>query len=466
MGCFRTRCSCLIMVPIICLLVLPSLAAGRVVNVATTADMQNAVRNAWSGDEIIIAPGTYQPTVYLTISANNVTVRGATGDPADVVIRGAGMNVNPGNGPREGFALYADDITIRDLTVAEYYYHAIHFGVGADRMHIDNVVTRNNGQQHIKGAKPNVGGIIENTLCEQTYVRTNEPNDPRGYDYVGGIDLHGGRDFIIRDTMVRNIMGAGGDADGSIFAWNESANVTVERCIVIGGNRGICFGNNSGGRYGYDVDGGIIRNCFVYARTGATPDPNQPWLGDADIGIDLAFVRNVKVYHNTIWTNSDGYGRTVQFYDSWSLPNVNLDLSRNIIRGNIRDWTGGRYTASDNITGGTARANWFVDAANADFHLTRNAVGAIDQVAALADVPTDIDGHPRPLGLAADIGADELLAGDINGDNSVDAIDLLTLATAFNTSVGHPDYNLSADLNSDGIINAIDLLILARCWQL
>ena len=197
------------MAAVICAMALSGTVQARIVNVSTSIDLQNAVRNALAGDEIVAAAGTYYPTLFLSTpsAANGVIVRGATGNPADVIIQGAGMNVSPPNGNTEGFAVYSDDLVIKDLTVQEYFNHAIHLQPGADRITITNVITRNNGQQHIKGAKYNTGGLIEKTLCEQTYVRTNMTNDPRGVDYVGGIDLHGGVNFIIRDTTVRNIMG-------------------------------------------------------------------------------------------------------------------------------------------------------------------------------------------------------------------------------------------------------------------
>jgi hypothetical protein len=58
-----------------------------------------------------------------------------------------------------------------------------------------------------------------------------------------------------------------------------------------------------------------------------------------------------------------------------------------------------------NIT--NAYVRWFLDAPNLDLHLSNAAVAAIDQVAALPDVPTDFDGDPRPIGAAPDVGADE-----------------------------------------------------------
>jgi hypothetical protein len=123
---------------------LSATAQARVVNVSTASQLVSAVLNALPGDEIVIAPGTYTVNVYLSIRASDVTVRGATGNRDDVIVQGLGMNTSSA-AAKEGFNLYANDITIQDLTVQEFYYHAIHFQVNIYRPRIRNVVTRNNG---------------------------------------------------------------------------------------------------------------------------------------------------------------------------------------------------------------------------------------------------------------------------------------------------------------------------------
>jgi hypothetical protein len=440
--------------------------AGRVVNVPADATLQNAVINALAGDEIVIAPGTYYPTLYLNTSANGVTIRGATGNRDDVIVSGPGMNVSSAPN-KEGFQLYGDNITIKDLTVQEFYFHAIHFQPGADGVHIQNVRCANNGEQQIKGARYNNGGLIENTLCELTYVRTNDGGATRPDDYVGGIDLHGGINFVIRDCMVRNVQGADGDSDGAIFAWNLSSNITIERCIVVGCNRGICFGNNSGGSSGYDVDGGIARNNFVYARTAAPPDPvNEPWGGNADCAIDVFASRDVSLCNNTVWTDSGSYSRTVRVGSGTSYANSNVQFKYNIIRGNFQVFAGSNYTETGDIKGNVPQANWFFDAANVNFHLTKLATAAIDHAVLLAEVPTDYDQQARPIGSAPDVGADEYVAADLTGDGHVDSADLLILAGTFGKSSGQPGYNAAADLNGSNTVDVSDLLILAGSWGL
>jgi hypothetical protein len=455
----------------ICVMALSGAAqAGRTVNVPANATLQNAVINAQAGDEIIIAPGTYTCTAVLTIGAANVTIRGSTGNAADVIVQGSGMNVNPGSKAAEGFQIYSTSTTIRDLTVQEYWYHGIHMQPGSSGMVISNVIVRNCGQQQIKGAVTNTNGLIKNCLCELTYMRTNLTNDPRGVDYVGGIDLHGGVNFVVQDTIIRNIQGANGDSDGALFAWDQCVNITFERNLIFGCNRGICFGNSSGGRNGYDVDGGIARNNIVWARTTAGPGAGMtttPWLYDADCATDVYASRNAKVYNNTFWTDSGSYSRTIRVGAAGSYSNSNVQFKYNIVRGNFQVFTGSNYTSTGDVTGNVAQPNWFVDPANANFHLTKLATGAIDKAVLLPiDVPQDFDKQVRPIGSLPDVGADEFVAADLTGDGHVDISDLMLLAGSWGRTVGQLGYNAAADLNGDNAVDVVDLLILADAWGL
>jgi len=63
-------------------------------------------------------------------------------------------------------------------------------------------------------------------------------------------------------------------------------------------------------------------------------------------------------------------------------------------------------------------------------------------------------------GSAVSLGAIELLAGDINGDGSIDIADFTFMAARYRSSQDDADYDAKADLNKDGVINIQDLAIL------
>ena len=66
---------------------------GTVVNVSTEAQLQSAVSAMSSNKTIVIAAGTYRlsSTLYVNGTFSNVGIRGATNNPADVVLIGSGM---------------------------------------------------------------------------------------------------------------------------------------------------------------------------------------------------------------------------------------------------------------------------------------------------------------------------------------------------------------------------------------
>ena len=351
--------------------------------------------NYWSvycdpGDEIVINPGLYvmNRRLYMSNKAG-LTIRGATGNAEDVILRGPGMN-NPNTSLYEAFDFASPDMTLADLTIEEYYHHAIHFQTVGDRCLADNVRTLNIGCQHIKGAQYNDDCVIRNCLMQQTKVRENGLPD-RLDNYIGGIDLHGARRVHIYDNVAIDINGLHG-GDGGIFIWNDSSDCIIERNVVIGCRKGIELGNPSSS---VPTSSTIVRNNFVLRKAGN------------DIGLELCYTNDCQVYNNTVCSiaQDSNFFRTVHIYGTTS----NLQLTNNLFYGNIRAWSGGEtgWTSTNNIIGTAVSPSWFVDMAAGDLHLNQTALAAIDQALTLAEVTDDVDGHPRPVGDFPDVGADE-----------------------------------------------------------
>ncbi len=196
-------------------LLIASAAAAATYNVASITALRTALGSARSGDEIVVAAGDYSTTTDLYMSYAGVTLRGATGNRDDVVIRGGGFNSR--NTARIVLHVNADNCTVKDLTLGDCYWHALFFENSADYAVIRNVRIFNAGEQVIKGVPSNTGGLIEGCLLEYTAVRINDGQSDHPDDYLGGIDLHGANGWTIRDNIVRNIIGQGGDGDSGIF---------------------------------------------------------------------------------------------------------------------------------------------------------------------------------------------------------------------------------------------------------
>jgi pectate lyase len=69
--------------------------------------------------EIVVEPGTYREVVSVWPGAAGLTIRGATGDPGDVVITYDKPDIDWANTPTMN--VYADGVTLRDLTLENTY---------------------------------------------------------------------------------------------------------------------------------------------------------------------------------------------------------------------------------------------------------------------------------------------------------------------------------------------------------
>ena len=428
--------------------------AGTVKHVTTWSQLWNAVVTGSADDEIIIYPGVYNVTNSLyMINCPGLILRGSTGDPNDVILRGPGMN-NAGGNTYEGVQFVSADMTLADLTVEEFFHHGVHYQASGDGCVVDNVIVRNCGEQYIKGTKFIDDVIIRNTQMIQTKTRLDDllPYRPNGY--TGGIDLHGARNFHIVDTIAIDIFAEDGYGDAGIFLWNETSNGIIERNVVIGCNKGIALGNPSNSLNVIHARDVIVRNNFV-AR-------------GPSVGVELCFVQDISFYNNTVYGADGNYFRAVQLLDDYNevyFPMTGVELAYNIIRGQIRDITRTQpYTLTGNIVGTTATANWFVAASAGDLHLTALATPAIDSAVTLIDVPEDIDGQARPIGSAPDVGADEFAVfdvADLDSNFTVDLIDYAILLSGMQ-GPGQPEGVAGTDLDQDGDCDMADYAVLAR----
>jgi hypothetical protein len=57
------------------------------------------------------------------------------------------------------------------------------------------------------------------------------------------------------------------------------------------------------------------------------------------------------------------------------------------------------------------------------------------------------------------------LFGDLDGSGRVDIVDIMMVASRWNTSVGDPNYDPTRDLDSDGDIDIVDIMMVAVHWR-
>ena len=354
-------------------------ASGPTVTVSTESALRTQAYNATPGTTILVQPGTYQMQDFIHIAHPNLTLRGATGSRDDVILDFGGMVSG-----HFGVMVSADDVTLADLTIRNTSDHGVSIQ-GVDRPVLYNLHILDANDQLVK-VNPLGDGSDDGLLaCSHLAYTTTDPDG-----YTNGISAHNAHNWTVRDNTWERIRTADGTPIPAILFWSGSSDTLVERNVLINCSQGIAFGNAS--QQGINHTGGIVRNNVIYAA--------QPH----DVMIEMVRATGWLVAHNTVIGMNPAAGVTwgmeARFEESqgtfaYNLTNMAIWPDRDDAHG----------TATGSIT--DARSTWFVNPSSGNLHLRASATPAIDQAAPLADVPTDIDGDPRPTGAAPDVGADE-----------------------------------------------------------
>lgn len=381
-----------ILLAALCLLLLPGDAKARKVAVRTASELTAAVRDALPHDTVLLEDGVYALSRYLQIDGKtDLTLASRSQDASKAILKGKGF------ASRDG----ADDILrigsskrirIENLGFEDCHSYGIKLEAekSPEDISIRGCAFLQIGTRHIKGSTGQGTRALRGEIVGCSFRNTQVPGadwQSEG-NYIAAIDLMALDGWTISDNVFRDVKGRSGGGRAAIFVWVGSRNVTVERNRIIGCDRGIALGNPSPSTNGADlhVSGSICRNNFIVAGP--------------DAGIELAWVEDVKVVHNTIW-RTDATGRGIR-----SIENVeNTSFVNNLIRGRLLLM--GHEASQGNLAG--ALDGLFRDPAAGDLHLLPGASAAIDQgvAAGAVDAPEDCDRERRPSGSAPDIGADE-----------------------------------------------------------
>jgi hypothetical protein len=370
-------------------------ASGRIINVSTEPELQQAVRSLASNTTILIQPGTYRltGTLHVSGSLNNVTIRGATNSRDDVVLLGPGMtDASVPNGIWTGGGV--TQVTIANLTVRDFYNHCVIMNAGTESPRLYNLRLQNAGQQIVKSNPDGAGGGVDDGVVEYSIIEYSTTS--RDY-YTNGVDVLGGRRWIIRHNLFRNIRAPSGQLAGpGVLMWRGSADSTTEGNTFIDCQRAVAYGLDPVNPP--DHAGGIIRNNFIFRRSA------QP--GDA--GIIVFGSPNTVVAHNTVLL-SGTYGAAIEYRFGQT---TGVQIVNNLTDAGIVQRDGASATVRGNYTEATTAM--FVDAGNGDLHLLASAANALDRGVDFGTlVPTDWDGQQRFQGNRPDVGADEL--GGLSG---------------------------------------------------
>ncbi len=395
--------------------------------------IQYALGNASSGDTIIVSAGTYAGAIV----DKNVTIIGAS-DGTTIITSGVPYKV--GSSLKTAFRLdaTADGAEIRGFTIncnsAANFYFAV-FSRNADNVTIDSVTVN---------------------------------------DAVQGISNWGGSNWQITNNVLIDTEAAGG---GGIAIW---LGALPPSCPVCSGN--------------------LIENNTIIA-TATAPDYTCPGIG---LGVDLRYgaydsltgnedMSNNRILNNNITApgalngvgiemgvlglygnatkiaatlgiihdntiqdnNVEGADMGIYFYTVASLTIRKNDI-KNCNEGiHIEDGSSGNTIHCNNIFGNAmglnntagvfvdARCNWWGDASGP----SGVGPGSGDEVSDNVDYdPWSNTQYPIP--------------GNVNDDCIVDIFDVVTVAVAFGSKPGDPNWDPRADLKLDGLIDIYDLVVV------
>ena len=296
--------------------------------------LYQAVRqaNQRGGDtQIIIAEGVYQLNNTLNVTGNHIALTSASGDPSTTTLRGAGMR--PSKQVKNLIRVTGKYFTFSGLTGEAAPHHIIQIvgEANADYAVIEHCVLQDAYEQLLKvshRANSQVAadnGIIRH--CTFGYTRGIGPQY-----YIGGIDLHLGKDWLIESNQFVGIASPENRiAEHAIHLWNNSQNNRVVNNVIINSDRGIGFGMAARGN-----QGGLIASNIIYHANNNHPN--------ADAGIILETSPGTVVKGNRI-IQKHAYPNAIEYrYEATR----NVLITDNGTNQRIRKRNGGNAEVKNN----------------------------------------------------------------------------------------------------------------------
>jgi hypothetical protein len=366
--------------------------AAQNVQVSTVSQLESAIATANSaggGQTILLSDGIYTLNSTLYVNAPNITIAGLSADRTKVIIQGDAMS----SSARVGTVIRVagSNFTLRDVTLQKSKYHLLQI-VGennADGAVIRNCIMRDAYEQMLKVSidPGNMSVTADNGLVENCLFEYTAGMGPQYY--IGGVDAHGAKNWVVRRSTFRNISSPNtAAAEYAVHFWNGAANNTVEKNLIVNCDRGIGFGMQGAG-----TSGGVIRNNMVYHAAGGGPY--------ADVGIALAESRSAQVYNNTVLLEND-FPWTIEYRFA---ATTGVLVANNLTNKQIISRDGATGTISANVT--SATTSWFSNASTGNLHLASAVAAVIDRGIGVSGLVDDFDGQSRLGSPSIDVGADE-----------------------------------------------------------
>jgi len=308
----------------------------------------------------------------------------------------------------------------------------------------------------------NAGGLIQNCVLEQNHA---DPDPAQGFVGSGGaVRLFAATPTFSSCVMRENLATRG----AAVFAQNASTPSFVN--CLIHDNTSVNLGN--GGYAGGVWSGGAgsiatFKNCTVARNSAETRGG-----GIISVNAGNAIIHNSIVAQNTsplgpqMWLAGGFFGGSASFATiEWSLLEGGQAMV--LIQGlSSLTWGEGNLDADP----------MFISPAAGNFRLQCHspAIDAGNDALVPTEAKLDLDGNPRIVGAAVDLGAYERQSitgpADLNCDGVINGLDLGILLANWSIPPDAPGCGgvlpCPADINGDGFVNGLDLGVLLGNWTL
>ena len=321
-------------VPVVFFL-LSALCFGRTIEVHNTDSFYDAIYAAHKDelvDSITLEKGDYFLPFRVNIKRDNLRIIGKAG-PTNTRLHGKGMSYS--SSPEVLFDISGSGVHISGVTLQEVSNHLIQVRAeaNADEFHLSNCVLRDAYEQLFKVSGKKDGsysdrGIIENCIFE--YSKGVGPQF-----YIGGIDAHRSRSWVVRNNTFRNIASPSKKvAEHAIHFWDDSSDNIVQGNTITNCDRGIGFGLGAGGIQNF---GGLIEdNLIIHTERSHN---------FADVGIALESSPATRVLNNTVLLFSK-YPNAIEYRFATT---QNVVISGNKVNRKIKARNGANAQVIENI---------------------------------------------------------------------------------------------------------------------
>ncbi len=355
------------------------------IQISDATALQSAISSLTSGTTLLLDNGTYKIGRSLNIQVPDVTIRSKSGQRDAVILDGDHQSTSAvADFTNIIFGIHTSNVTIADLSIRRVRHHGIHIYPGANgnikHITLHNLHVYDCGQQQIKvnsnGGDPASWVDSSSLQCSVVEVKNHNFLQKESYGcYSGGLDVHGGFGWIVRDNLFKNIHCEGGLLEHAVHFWSRSRDAFISNNRFENSYRAIGLGmkqeasghtrvypDNEGEKPYFDFIGGIVVNNVIFNDSTVK----------LETGIELMNIKGTQILHNTIVSLTQPFNSM-----EYRWPNTNVFIMNNLFSHNLMPRNDAQAETDANIQ--NTPEGYFANRITGDLTLTDKAVNAIDK---------------------------------------------------------------------------------------